>query len=167
MAGLIVLRKRGQTRIELAEGVALTVTPIGASDVEVATAIVSAHLAQAVKGVGTMERYGLGGEEAPAMQAMVASTKQGSQGLLAMELGNRHIKAWEGVTTDGETLAEITPANIAMLFSEWGPGGESFGSIFLRKISALSVLEPGAGKDSAASQDTSTAAAAKGVDAAG
>lgn len=171
---MMLLKRRDLARVELkpaaedSPAIAVTLTPIGAADIELAAAEVRANLAANVAGTASLERYGVKVAEGSSVSAAaVTQTERGRQALLAIELGIRHIKSWEGVTTDGVNPAAPTPELVHLLFNEWGPGGESYGLIFIDKISGLSILEPGAPKGSAASPGTSTAAAARDADSAG
>lgn len=167
-------QKRGLIRIELepaipaGEGVearpaiAVHISPIGAADLELASMSVAANLASAKDSAAALERYGFANLAADAIPTnLLIATREGREALLAMELGIRHIKAWEGYTLDGEALAPVTPEAVTLLMNEWSDGGQSYGAIFIARAGAQSTLEPGARKDSAVSPDMSTGEAAK------
>ncbi len=165
---MVILRKRGNIRIELApetetaQAVAVTITPIGQADIDVASASIAAAAVKLEDRDAALARYGLDAGDVSAETVRVALRLGGA--MMAIELGIRHIKAWEGVVTEDGAPAPIEPALIAMLFNEWAPATahepvESYGSRFMRKINGLSILEPGAKKGSGASPDGVSGAA--------
>jgi hypothetical protein len=165
---MVILRRRGNIRIELLPGtadahaVAVTITPIGQADIDLALGAVTSAAIRVEDGAAASERYGVD-VGATAAEVIRAALRLGS-GMLAIELGIRHIRAWDGVMTEAGETAPIEPATIAMLFNEWAPASgrdplESYGARFMRRINGLSILEPGAKKGSGASPDTAPAAA--------
>lgn len=179
---MLILKKRGTTRIELSPAgpeqpaVAVHVTPIGQADIDVAMAAVSSAIVKAEESESLLIRYGLAGGETAA-DTMRMALRVGSA-MLAIELGIRHITAWEGVGTEEGEPAPVEPALIALLFNEWAPAGlwsptgdadprESYAARFTRRINGLSTLEPGAKKGSAAVPAGGGAAAETSAGAAG
>lgn len=156
---MVILRKRGNVRLELSAAVgdmpavAVIVSPIGQADIDVALGAVATGIVKAEDAFAPLARYGVSGGD-NAADALRAALRLGDA-MLAIELGIRHIVGWEGVGIDDETPAPVEPATVAMLFNEWAPAAgadprESYGSRFMRRINGLSTLEPAAKKDSVA-----------------
>lgn len=166
---MVKLTKRKPVRVELPGGVAITATPIGAADMDLAVQAVRRRLGGAADAVAGLARYGIAAPDVEVGAEAIGLALYGvPESLLAIELGLRHVKAWEGVFTDGEgdtPAPHDDPGFVAMLFNEWVQGGTlgeglNYGRAWLRAMLKHSTLEPGAPKGSAASPGTSTAAAA-------
>lgn len=167
---MVILRKRGSIRIELspetpaAHAVVVTIRPVGQADIDLALGAVTAGAVKLEDGASVSQRYGVDFGDTPA--EVLRSALRLGNGMLAIELGIRHVVGWEGVMVEDETVAPVEPATIAMLFNEWAPATakdplESYGARFMRRINGLSILEPGAKKGSGVSPDTASAAAPK------
>lgn len=175
---MVILKKRGPIRLELspetdeANAVAVTITPISQANVDVAMGAITTGITRMEDSAAFLARYGVETGE-HAADALRMALRVGDA-MLAIELGIRHITAWEGVAIAGdggaETTAPLDPAGVAMLFNEWAPAApslvpgkseprESYGARFMRRINALTTLEPGAKKGSGASPDGASGAA--------
>jgi hypothetical protein len=158
---MLKLKRRGDIRIELPGGVAITAPPITADDIDLAEQAVRRRLGEAADAAEALARYGLSMGVDAVKIARVPDT------LLAIELGIQKIKSWEGVGTDAEEdeAAPVEPGFVLTLFKEWIPGAAdirrlNYGCAWLYAMLAKSTLERSAPKGSAASPGTSTAAAA-------
>lgn len=165
---MVILVKRKTVAVELSaateESPAVVVhcRPAGQHDIDLALGAITAAIVKATDGAEALGRYGFDAA-GDARDVLQAASRVGNA-MLAIELGIRHIQAWDGVGLDGGEPAPVEPASIALLFNEWAPasGGdpvESYGARFLRRINGLSLLEPGAKKGSGASPDGNTGAA--------
>lgn len=166
---MLRLKKRPPITVELPGGVTITARPFGAADIDLATHAVRRRLGAAADAAAALRRYGIAAPDVEKGGESLAAVLYGvPESMLAIELGIRHIDAWTGVGTDADeaTPAPVEEGFVALLFNEWLPGaaftGEalSYGRAWLRRMLAHSTLESGGPKGSAASPDTSTAAAA-------
>ena len=93
--------------------------------------------------------------------------------LVAIELGIRHIKRWEGPVGEDNQPAPVLAENVALLMNEKLPIADrteaysTFGGLFLVEMDRLSLLEPGAKNVSAASPGTDGAEAGNSASSAG
>jgi hypothetical protein len=165
---MVKLRKRGPVRVDLGGGVVVTASAIGAADIDLAVQAVRRRLGMAADAAAGLARYGIAAPDVEEGGEALGLALYGvPESLLAIELGIRHVKAWEGVLTDaeGDAPAPVEPGYVALLFNAWVPSGPvaeglNYGRAWLRKMLAHSTLESDAPKGSAASPGTSTAEAA-------
>lgn len=170
---MIILKRRGPVRLEFDPGansgvggfvvrdrtpetpadvLALTVQPAGEIEFDFARSRCVTAFAQMKEGVDVLARYG-----APDMATAGADPRallRVGTAALSVELGVQQIRSWEGVSFDGETLADLEQVAIATLFNARDAKGISYGRHFLLAMESLSTLEPGSKNGSAASPGT-------------
>lgn len=165
---MVTLVKRKSVAVELSAATAespavvVYIRPVGQADIDLALGAITTSIVKATDGAEALARYGFEGV-GEARDVLQAASRVGNA-MLAIELGIRHIERWEGVGLGDGEPAPVEAATVALLFNEWAPGSdsdpvESYGSRFVRRVSGMPLLEPGAKKGSGASPDGNTGAA--------